>query len=149
MKAGVSKTMSSRQNIPTTRRADVSGVMSERRAMVEPHDEGDQPGPDKPVDRRRGIAALREDVPERRRDADQDQGGNGPLADRAVTATEEGVTDAAAVELARGEEVERRDEEAGPRRVGHRVGENHEPVRNRAEAELNEQARQERVAEGD
>src|SRR5438093_1526743 len=113
--------------IPTGQEAEYFSLyeVSERRTVVKPHDEGDQPRPDEPVERRRAVATLHEDVPERRRHADQDQCGDGPLTDGAVMAPEEGVTDAATVELARGEEVQRRHEEPGPRRVGHRVGEDH------------------------
>src|SRR2546430_13302694 len=32
----------------------------ERRTVVKPHDEGDQPGPDEPVERRRAVATLQD-----------------------------------------------------------------------------------------
>src|SRR2546430_4695523 len=87
----------------------------ERRTVVKPHDEGDQPGPDEPVERRRAVATLHEDIPERRRHADQDQRGDGPLADGAVMAPEEGVADAAPANRPPGEKVQRRTREPAPR----------------------------------
>src|SRR5205809_7728362 len=64
-----------------------------------------------------------------------------------MVAAKDGVRDTAAVELTRREQIERRHEESGPRRVGDRVREEHVTVRNLAEARLREKARQQRIAE--
>src|SRR5262245_443188 len=123
----------------------------EGRRVVEPDEERDQARPYEPVQRRsqRGerIAATGAEVPQERARAEEEQRRDRRLADGAVVPAKERVGDPAAVELAHREQVQRRDEKAGPRGIGHRVREEHVARRDRSKAQIREDPRERRVAE--
>ena len=104
--------------------------------MPEAHQADDEGRPHEPVDAAEG-------------EPDQHEPGDGELRDEGVAAAEQRVDDVAAVELARGDEVQGGDEEPEPRRDAHRVKQDVEVGRQGAERQPLEELRQHGVAELD
>ena len=103
------------------------GDVVERWAVPDAHEEEDEGGPHQPVRRPRHRG-------------ERHQAAHREIAHHPVVATEQGVGDAAAVELAHGKQVERGDEEPHPPGEGHGMHEDVHALRDAAEAEIDQKA---------